>query len=87
MDELDHDGFARHLRQHRLTIGLTVDEAAAAAGRSVATWEKYEATGRGYITGPLIRYADKYDVSLDWLFIGHGRPPAPRLRIVRGAQS
>jgi transcriptional regulator with XRE-family HTH domain len=67
----DHRGFGRRLRATRIALGLTEEQAAAAAGRTVETWRKYEATGTGYCTGPLLLFCQRYpDVSLDWLFCG-----------------
>src|SRR5262245_31112426 len=66
--EFDYDGFASRLRQHRVRMGLTIEEAATAGGRTAATWRKYEATGRGHITRAI-------------LFNGFREPPAhPRTK-------
>ena len=61
------------LRVTRLVLGLTEQEAAAAAGVSVRTWRTYEA-GRPPTNrrGGDYRFAERYDVSLDWLFDGEG---------------
>jgi hypothetical protein len=66
-------GFAHRLRVNRIALGLTEEEAAAVAGRTVETWRRYEATGEGHITGPLLLFAERYKLSLDWLFGGRGR--------------
>lgn len=63
-------GLGHRLRVTRIALGISEAEAAAAAKRSVRTWRKYEETGRirgGY---QLLCFADKYDVSLDWLVAG-----------------
>lgn len=75
----DRDGwhlrFARRLREVRSSLGITEEEAAAAAGRSVLTWRRYETTGRGRCTYAIGRFAKHYDVRLDDLFDDFG--PAP----------
>lgn len=68
-----HREFGHRLRLNRIALGLTEEEAAAAAGRTVETWRRYEATGEGHITGPLLLFAEHYKLSLDWLFGGRGQ--------------
>ena len=46
--DFDDRAFGHRLRVTRLALGITEAEAAKAAGRSVATWRKYEATGKGH---------------------------------------
>lgn len=67
-------GLGHRLRVTRIALGISEAEAAAAAKRSVRTWRKYEETGRlrGSSTYNLLCFADKYDVSLDWLVAGDG---------------
>jgi transcriptional regulator with XRE-family HTH domain len=72
----DYAAFAARLRQVRIEMGLTEEEVAAVAGRTVETWRRYETTGRGQITLPLVKFASRYNLSLDWLFDGDG----PRTR-------
>ena len=62
----------------RIVLGLSEQQAAVDAGRSVETWRRYEATGRGHCTWPVVRFAKKRRLSLDWLVAGVGRPPLPR---------
>lgn len=89
-EPFDYGGFAQRLRQARLALGLTEEQAAASAGRTVKTWRKYEATGRGRITGAILQFSDLHRISLDWLCCGEGpmpplRPaphPKPTLRVV-----
>ena len=69
-NDFDYHGFGHRLRVTRLALGITEAEAAKAAGRSVETWRKYEATGKGYNTWPVVRFARHYNVSLDWLIAG-----------------
>lgn len=76
-EDFDYKAFGRRLRSARLALGLSEEEAAAAAGRTVKTWLKYESTGCGYITEAILRFVDKHRVNLDWLFAGDG---PPRLR-------
>lgn len=68
--KFDYSGFGHRLRVTRLALGLTEEEAAAAAGRSVTTWRKYEETGEGRCTVALALFAEQYGVSLDWLLCG-----------------
>lgn len=68
----DYKGFGRCLRRSRIALGLSEEEAAAAAGRTVETWRHYENTGRGRITEPLLRFCSKYNLSLEWLVDGVG---------------
>jgi transcriptional regulator with XRE-family HTH domain len=63
-------GFGHRLRVTRIALGLTEEQAAAAGGRSVDTWRKYEATGKGRCTAALLQFCRQYDVSLDWLVCG-----------------
>jgi transcriptional regulator with XRE-family HTH domain len=60
-------------RVARLALGLTEEEAAAAAGVAVRTWRKWERTGprRARRLGPL-DFAARFDVSIGWLFCGQG---------------
>jgi transcriptional regulator with XRE-family HTH domain len=69
-NSFDYRGFGHRLRVTRIMLGLSEEEAAAAAGRMVDTWRKYEATGKGYCTGPLILFSEQYDINLDWLICG-----------------
>ena len=84
-DGFDHKAFGRRLREVRLTLGLTEEQAAADAGRSVMTWRKYEETGRGYITAAIVQFASVHRIRLDWLFCGDGSPPVPRPKLVWSA--
>jgi transcriptional regulator with XRE-family HTH domain len=69
--------FWRHVghryRVARLALGLTEQEAAAAAGVTVKTWRKWENQGPGRAghLGPL-DFAARFDVSIGWLFCGEG---------------
>jgi transcriptional regulator with XRE-family HTH domain len=54
------------LRVTRLTLGITEKEAAAAHGVTVNTYRKWEAGGRQR-GGRFVDFAEKYDVSLNWL--------------------
>ena len=77
--DYDYRGFGHRLRVTRLVLGLTEEQAAAAAGRSVKTWRKYEETGTGLCTVPLLLFAGRYGVSLDWLLCGDAARIHPRL--------
>lgn len=67
MDEW-HREFAHRLRVTRIALNITEEEAAAAAGRSVKTWRRYEATGTGHITCAILLFAEHYTIDLEWLF-------------------
>ena len=70
IDDFDYSGFGHRLRVTRLALGITEAEAATVAGRSVDTWRKYEATGKGRCTQAVCRFAAHYDVCLNWIFGG-----------------
>jgi hypothetical protein len=57
VDDFDYRGFGHRLRTSRLALCITEDQAATAAGCSVRSWRKYEETGRGYCTRPMVRLA------------------------------
>lgn len=69
----DYSGFGRRLRATRIALGLTEEQAAAVAGRSVKTWRKYEETGKGRGLRALLLFAERYGVSLDWLICGDAK--------------
>jgi transcriptional regulator with XRE-family HTH domain len=71
MTKLDGPQIGQRLRIVRLAVGVTEQEAADAAGTTLRTWRKYEINGT-LRTGPLLAFADKYDISLDWLIDGDG---------------
>jgi transcriptional regulator with XRE-family HTH domain len=73
MKDYDWIGHGRRLRVARLALGVTEKEAASAATVTLRTWRKWEsgAVPRGNIF-KLVSFADKYDVSLDWLITGDG---------------
>jgi transcriptional regulator with XRE-family HTH domain len=62
---------AQRLRLTRIVLNITDREAAAAFGVTPQTYRRWEA-GRpsSGSAGPLVRFATKYDVSLDWLVVG-----------------
>ena len=71
--EIDDRELGHRLRVTRIALGITEAQAAAVAGRTVDTWRKYEATGKGRCTQAVVRFAAQYHVSLDWLFCGDPR--------------
>ena len=79
MLQIDDREFGHRLRVTRIALGITEAQAATAAGRSVDTWRKYEATGKGHCTQAVCRFASHYDVSLDWIFCGDPRGRAHRM--------
>jgi transcriptional regulator with XRE-family HTH domain len=84
--DFDYRGFAHRLRVTRIALGLTEEQAAAAAGRTLLTWRKYEATGDGNITAALLQFCQQYDVSLDWLFEGRWNPARGRRHLAKHAE-
>lgn len=92
-DTFSDEAFARRLRQARLALGLTEEEAARTAGRTVKVWRNYEATGRGRIDAPIRHFVRTYwrqmakqRINLDWFLAGEGTPP-PTLRLIRSVQA
>jgi hypothetical protein len=73
---------AERLRIARIRLGISEQEAAAAAEVCVRTWKKYE--GGGHMTMPIVNFGLHFGLGLDWLFCGIGCPPAcrrPRLTL------
>lgn len=71
-NDFDYLGLAHRIRVTRLTLGISEQEAAKATGCTLQTWRKWETTGEGRLTCRIRRFADRYDVSLDWLVAGDG---------------
>jgi transcriptional regulator with XRE-family HTH domain len=65
-------GFGRRLRETRIALGLSEEQAAKQAGRSVKAWRKYEETGSGRLTPAVIRFAkaNKDKINFSYLFSG-----------------
>ena len=83
--DYDYRGFGHRLRVTRIALGLTEEQAASTAGRSVETWRKYEQTGKGQCTLPLLQFAGRYAVSLEWLLNGDAsRIPASLAKHAQG---
>jgi hypothetical protein len=76
----DYLGFGHRLRVTRIALGLTEEQAAAAAGCTVRTWRKNEATGKGR-TGPLLLFCTAYKVDLGWIFEGETRRVSSHLAV------
>jgi transcriptional regulator with XRE-family HTH domain len=70
---IDYRAFGNRLRITRLTLGVTEAEAAAACCVTPRTYRRWEAghpvseSNFGWL-----EFAEKYDVSLDWLWCGDG---------------
>ncbi|WP_024341220.1 helix-turn-helix domain-containing protein [Bradyrhizobium japonicum] len=60
--------FGRALFEARVKARVSIEDAAAAAERSVETWRNYENTGRGRLTFPLCQFARRYGIRLDDIF-------------------
>lgn len=63
----------------RLVLGITEKEAAAAFGVLLETYRRYEAGAYQKTGTPLLRFAKKYRVSLDWLIAGDAGQIKPHL--------
>lgn len=70
LDDEWHHAFGRKLREARVKAGVSIEDAAAAAGCRVETWRHYEATGRGRLMYPLRAFAMRYRIRLDDIFDG-----------------
>lgn len=77
--QFDDRAFGRRLRLARIALDVTEQEAATAVGRTAKTWRKYERTGEGYCTMPLVRFVQRYRVSPEWLLTGDGHDLKPHL--------
>jgi transcriptional regulator with XRE-family HTH domain len=97
MRRFDYRGFARRLRETRIALGLSEEQAAYQAGRSVVTWRKYEAEGRGNITRALLSLAQHHKgiINWDWMYGGGAgkplladpaSPPPPSRAALRNAE-
>lgn len=62
-------GCAHRLRVTRIALGITEQAAAAAHGVTLATYRRYEA-GYPQRDGAVLRFADTFHVSIDWLCLG-----------------
>jgi transcriptional regulator with XRE-family HTH domain len=57
------------LRVTRLALGISEAEAAEAYGVTVPTYRKWERGGRER-GGGFLKFSKRYDVNLDWLYMG-----------------
>jgi transcriptional regulator with XRE-family HTH domain len=65
--------WSRHghrLRVTRLTLRLSEQECAKAHGVTLATYRKWEAGGEQRGNDGTLRFARKFNISLDWLISG-----------------
>lgn len=60
------------IRLAREALGITIEEAAASCGASSRTFRRYEA-GERQRGHKLLDFAEKYNVSLDYVFCGDTR--------------
>lgn len=73
-------GYGRRLRLARLTLGVTEGEAAAALGITLQTYRRWEARRWPPVSaGPVLAFAEIYNVSIDWLICGEGFGLGPHL--------
>jgi transcriptional regulator with XRE-family HTH domain len=64
------DAVGRRMSLARLALGISEQEAAAAWQVTLRTYRKYEAGAPQRSIGPLLCFADRHDVSIDWLICG-----------------
>ena len=75
-------GYGRRLRLTRLTLGVTEGEAAAALGITLRTYRRWEARRWPPVSaGPVLAFAEIYDVNIDWLIKGEGFGLKPHLTV------
>lgn len=73
-DDEWYRAFGRQLFEARIKARVSIEDAAAAAGRTVETWHRYEISGRGRLMYPLLRFARHYKIRIDDIF--DGVPPS-----------
>ena len=66
-DQEWHRALGARLRAFRIERGMSEEDAARVAGRSVQTWRKYERTGRVKCAVPLLAFARHVGIKLDAL--------------------
>jgi hypothetical protein len=69
-DDEWYRAFGRQLSEARVKAGVSIEDAAAVAERTVETWRNYEITGRGRLMYPLLRFARRYGIRIDDIFDG-----------------
>lgn len=75
MTENDDKAIGRRLRQARLAMGYEeVGDAADALGMKYSTYAGHENGNRGLLRS-IQKYADFYNVTLEWLMTGKGKGP------------
>lgn len=68
LDDEWHHAFGRKLREARVKAGVSIEDAAAAAGCRAETWRHYETTGRGRLMYPLAAFAERYNIRIEDIF-------------------
>lgn len=75
-------GYGRRLCVARLVLGVTEGEAPAALGITLRTYRKWEARRWPHVSaGPVLAFAEIYNVSVDWLVYGEGFGLKPHLTV------
>ena len=64
--------YGHRLRVTRIALGLTEQEAAEAHGATLKTYRKWENGARQRGGDSFIKFADAYNISLNWLLGGDG---------------
>jgi transcriptional regulator with XRE-family HTH domain len=73
MNVIDWVAVGRRMQVARLALGLSPAEAADAWGLALETYLRWEREGPprwSHLTGKILAFAQKFDVSLDWLLLG-----------------
>ena len=84
MTEAEWRAVGHRMRVTRLALGMTEQQAADGWGVTLRTYRRYEAGGRQISAVPPCKFAQKYDVSLDWLFDGDATTTKRHLAVGAG---
>jgi transcriptional regulator with XRE-family HTH domain len=69
---MDWNLYAHRLRVIRIVLGLSEKDAAVAHGVTLRTYRKWEAGAEQRSPTPMLNFASRHNVSIDWLVIGEG---------------
>ncbi len=74
-DQKMFEQMGKRLQIARAVVGISEQQAASDLGITLITYRKWEkGCQQRASTDRFVNFADKYDLSLDWLFIGEGLP-------------
>ena len=79
-----HRGYAERLKRSRELLGISEEEAAAAFGVSLRTYQRYEA-GKPHRNNHkgVLNFVRVFSVDVGWLIGGHAHGSPPRFRLRR----